>query len=70
MVLDGVEERKKKRQEKWELNAPKRAEKGMKVCLCPVVIFNTKTSHCSSSPLIHDRMTVRIEIKMKLLNWH
>jgi len=31
MVLDGVEERKVKRQEKWEHNASKRAEKGITV---------------------------------------
>lgn len=40
MVLDGVEERKARREAKWERNAPKRAEKGIVVsvlwCCCIV----------------------------------
>jgi hypothetical protein len=31
MVLNGVEERKVKRQEKWERNSPKRQSKGIQV---------------------------------------
>lgn len=71
LVLDQVEERKQKRAQKWERNAPKRVEKGievsarecdnMYVCFCAMYL---------TVPFSLLRMTVRIEIKMKRLNSH